>query len=107
MKGREWKRVYGSRERVEWVCSRRCDVCGRAPTWQYPSHNAHVVSGGTGRKAGYGWIISACGTPGGCHHEMDHGIGKRALERKYQVQLGDLAMEVERQWKEHESALAR
>lgn len=106
MNAREWKRVYGSHERVQWVKSRPCDVCGKKPTWRYPSDNAHVTNGGMGRKADARWIISACTGPGGCHHEMDHGIGKRALERKFDKNLKELARKVDREWQEHQDALA-
>ena len=98
MRNREWKRVYHSEERVLWIKGRACDLCGRAPTWQFPSDNAHVTNGGTGRKADYVWIISACSVPGGCHWQLDHGMGKKAMERKYNVDLKELARSVNEAW---------
>lgn len=90
MRGREWKRVYGSLERVQWIASRPCDFCGDTPC-----SNAHVRNGGMGRKAGYQYIVSACAR---CHYELDRGIGKRGMEHKYMVSLIELAQAVDASW---------
>ena len=90
MRGKEWKRVYGSKERVQWIARQRCVFCGDGPC-----ENAHVTNGGMGRKAGYAWIIPACHR---CHTELDHGIGKRAMERKYDCNLRELAGRTDERW---------
>lgn len=99
---REWDRAYESVDRVTWVQSLPCIFCGRTP-----SENAHVASGGTGRKSDARFVVPACGDrPGphgmvrGCHWEMDHGIGKRAMERKYHVDLYAEAERVEKMWRD-------
>lgn len=96
MTGREWKRVFGSPERVRWVQSQDCLFCGATPC-----DNAHVTNGGMGRKAGYEYIIPACTkNRDGCHWEMDHGMGKKAMERKYGLNLREEARRIEELWEE-------
>lgn len=56
-KRREFARAYGSRERVEWVKSLPCAACGVVGF----SENAHVASGGAGRKADASQIVPLCG----------------------------------------------
>ena len=90
MTGREWKRVYGSKERVQWIARQRCVFCGEGPC-----DNAHVTNGGLGRKAGYEWIVPACHP---CHVELDHGIGKKAMECKYKCNLRELARTTASRW---------
>lgn len=77
----EFRRIYGSKERVEFVKSLPCAACGVVGY----SENAHVApprEKGTGYKAGYEWIAPLCGnrsriTPGaltitfGCHGTYD------------------------------------
>ena len=99
MRSAEWQRAYHSQERVEWVKRRRCDVCGRYPTWHEQNENAHVTTGGTGRKADYQLIITACPP---CHHAIDSGEGKRAVERHTGKDLRELAAGVETEWQDHQ-----
>ena len=56
-KAREWKRAYGSKERVEYFKTLPCCLSGRVPTADDPSDNAHCVTGGAGRKGHYTEII--------------------------------------------------
>jgi hypothetical protein len=42
-KAKEWKRAYGSEERVKWIQRQPSVVSGRRPC-----ENAHVRTGGTG-----------------------------------------------------------
>ena len=86
----EFNRIYGSDSRVKWIKAKPCVFCG-----QGPCENAHVTNGGMGRKADADKIIPACRA---CHHEMDHGIGKKAMERKYGVNLRELARQIEAEW---------
>ena len=86
----KFHREYGWEGRVKWVQAQPCVFCGATPC-----ENAHITNGGMGRKAGYDKIVPACEF---CHWEMDHGIGKRAMERKYGVDLKAEAARVEREW---------
>ncbi len=76
----EFKRIYGSKARVEFVKSLACAACSVVGY----SENAHVLgNGGTGRKADYKTIAPLCGQhpmnirPGnyyaaGCHYLYDN-----------------------------------
>lgn len=55
----EFARIYHSKERVAYVKSWPCCVCGSVP-----SDNAHTTGFGMGIKAGYETIIPLCRT----HH---------------------------------------
>lgn len=69
-KSREkWEAQYGSEARVEFFGNQPCDICGREPTDEHPSHNHHVRTGGMGMKAHHRWIIPLCND---CHRAM-HG----------------------------------
>jgi hypothetical protein len=87
----EWARIYGSRERVEWVKAQPCVVDGYGP-----SENAHTENEGMSRKGHYTTIIPLCGS---CHR-LTHGVngswswlGLTAEDRKR------LAAETEAKWK--------
>jgi hypothetical protein len=69
----EFARIYGSEERVLWVKSLPCLVCGKLP-----SDNHHIVNEGMGRKASYRLIVPLCSGPTGCHRRWDT-IGSLAL----------------------------
>ena len=84
----EFLRVYGGEERVRWQKGRHCDFCGATP----PTEMAHVTNGGMGRKADARFTVSACRS---CHHELDHGIGKKGMERRHGVSLRELAKKVD------------
>jgi hypothetical protein len=65
----EFARIYGSKERVEWIKSLPCVGCGATP-----SDNAHTVSGGKGRKADAETIAPLCPDRFdrvGCHTKYD------------------------------------
>lgn len=66
----EFQRIYGSKQRIEFVKNLPCSVCARKP-----SENAHIKSGGMGRKADYRHIIPLCKA---CHHTQ-HQKGWKAL----------------------------
>ena len=66
----EFQRVYGSKRRVEFVKSLPCMVCAGKPC-----ENAHIKSGGMGRKADYRQIIPLCKV---CHRKQ-HQHGWKAL----------------------------
>lgn len=56
-----WKRAYGSEERVQMISRMPCLLCGSTP-----SQNAHVETGGKGRKADASTVIPLCAA---CHME--------------------------------------
>lgn len=66
----DFARVYGSKARVAWVAAQPCVVCGRGPC-----ENAHITSGGVGRKADFTQIVPLCPS---CHRTQ-HARGWRAL----------------------------
>ena len=66
----DYERIYGSRKRVAWVQSQPCIACNRTP-----SENAHIRSGGMGRKADYRDIVPLCRS---CH-TLQHSKGWKAL----------------------------
>lgn len=66
----EYARIYGSRERVAWIKSLPCMECGGTPC-----ENAHITTGGMGRKAGADTIVPLCPK----HHRLQHVKGWSAL----------------------------
>jgi hypothetical protein len=65
--------TMGSRARRKFVASLACAACGREPTKDYPSQNAHVLpkresNGGVGRKGHHTAIAPLCVN---CHKLFD------------------------------------
>lgn len=97
---KEFARIYGSKERVEFVKSLPCSACGIVGY----SENAHIETGGMGRKSDYTKIIPLCGphplkwahSPG-CHH-LCHTWGREGFERIRHIDLGRLADYTEKRW---------
>lgn len=71
-------RAYGSVERIEWVQRQPCVCCTGGPC-----QNAHIKTGGTGRKADARWIAPLCPT---CHADF-HQNGQRSFEDAHQIDL--------------------
>lgn len=88
----EWERSYGSVERVEWMRSRPSIVSGKKPCV-----NAHVRTGGMGRKADACWIVPLTYE----EHEELHRIGRWAFQAKYTIDLDVAARMVELHWQGH------
>lgn len=91
----EFARCYHSKERVAWVQRQPCVVCTLSPC-----DNAHIRTGGTGRKAGYRQIVPLCSPfydEDGCHRYL-HAIGRASFERTYGIDLVAAAAETERRW---------
>jgi len=89
--GKRWTSQYGSLERVEWIASLPCALCGAPP----PSVNMHVRSRGAGGKARH--IIPACSV---CHG-LAHSAGHKTLyaERGVTEQgMLDAAAALDRAW---------
>lgn len=84
-------RAYGSKERVEFVKSLPCLVCGCSP-----SENAHVgkEGAGAGRKANADQIAALCSR---CHAEL-HRMGAESFERQYKTHLETLMRFTEFRW---------
>lgn len=85
----EWARAYGSKARVQWVKSQPCILCG-----ERPSENAHIRTGGMGRKADACLIVPLCRT----HHEGFHRFGKAKMELAYDVSFAHAALQTETGW---------
>jgi hypothetical protein len=101
---REWRRAYGSVERVEFVKGLPCVACGIVGY----SDNAHVESGGTARKADADKIAPLCGRAVeeafldrvGCHTAF-HALGREWIEARYSLDLQQCAAETEAAWQAH------
>lgn len=104
-------REYGGPERIAWVAQLPCVGCGyRGPV---PRENAHVISGGTSRKADARWIVPLCarrnmGLPAsplgvwieGCHRKS-HRMGQKSFEAFANIDLKAAASRIESEWQAH------
>lgn len=100
----EFQRIYGSRERVEFVKALPCVGCGR--DWEHtrvPIDNAHIENGGVGRKADYTKIVPLCSrtAPKFSCHDRFHRHGREDLEMWAGINLETAAAETERLWLAH------
>ena len=94
----EFQRTYHSKERVAFVRLLPCafgDCLGGLRGIR--SENAHIETGGTGRKADANKIVPLCHF----HHRALHTIGRRAFEKSYELNLDEAAAETEAAWKRH------
>ncbi len=87
----DWQRAYHSQERVEFIQRLPSVVSGKSPCV-----NAHVRTGGMGRKAGSEWIVPLTGAE---HIEL-HQRGMASFEAKYVVNLRTLATQTEERWRQ-------
>jgi hypothetical protein len=85
----EWLRAYGSSERVMWIIRHPSVVSGRGPCV-----NAHVRTGGVGRKADAKWIIPITFKE---HNEL-HQHGQKTFEQKHGIDLLKAAEKIEAEW---------
>jgi hypothetical protein len=92
----EWARAYGSKERVEFVCSLPCIVRG----CPFPAENAHTETGGVSRKADAKTIAPICSP----HHRGLHHYGARTWEALSGIDLKAAAAQTERRWQAHINA---
>lgn len=75
---KDFRRIYGSKQRVEFVKSLPCAAC-HAVGYSENAHVAPASEKGTGYKAGFLWIVPLCGDlPGdyGCHTMRDERRGE-------------------------------
>ncbi len=88
----EWLRAYGSQDRVEFIQRLPSVVSGKSPCV-----NAHVRTGGTGRKADAVWIVPLTSV----EHDELHRIGMSSFEGKHGVNLRALAVQTQEWWRQH------
>lgn len=93
---REWARAYGSKERVAWIARHPSVVSD-----QTPCENAHVVSGGKGRKADADKVVPLTSA----EHRQLHLFGVRQFEVDYDIDLLFTAAQIEREWQQHRAFL--
>lgn len=100
---RLFEEAFGGEERVRWVASMACGICG-VTGW---TENAHVRSRGAGGKACD--IVPLCGSRTergvmveGCHSVLD--THPWDLEAGTVMKLRALAKELDRQWNERGAA---
>ena len=86
----EFLRAFGSVERTEWIARHGSIISGGGPCV-----NAHVRTGGMGRKADACWIVPLTWEE---HNEL-HQHGAATFEAKYRVNLADEAARIESEWK--------
>jgi hypothetical protein len=93
-KSKNWTRAYGSVERVQFVAALPCAVlmCLEAV-----SENAHIIPGGTGRRADAKYIIPLCTF----HHRQIHTIGRASFERAYRINIFEAAERTDAAWRAH------
>ena len=85
-------RAFGGPERIAWIQAQLCVACGREGC-----QNAHVRSGGAGRRADARWVVPLCPT---CH-ALVHSGGQASFERAHQIDLFDLAVLTEARWEQY------
>lgn len=93
---REFARCYGSAERVAFVRSLPCVVCGAMSFGA--SQNAHVETDGMGRKADARRIVPLCAP----HHRSLHARGILAFQDRYGVDLYVAAAATDAAWQRHQ-----
>ena len=96
---REFARVYGSEERVEWTRNSPSVASGKGPCV-----NAHVtpdvgLPSGTGRKADHRWIV-----PLTDEEHREHHAGQATFEARYGITLPGKAREHHAKWLAHVEA---
>lgn len=92
-KAKEWRRAFGSVERVNFVAGRPCVACEYGRNCE----NHHIQNGGKSRKADARFIVPLCWV---CHREY-HDIGRPAFEAYYEIDLDVCAAETEAAWQAH------
>ena len=88
-KRQSFARAYGSPERVAWMQAQPCLVCG-----QGGCENAHVGTGGMGRKSDACQIVPLCHR----HHAELHAEGRQTFEGHHRIDLAHWAAVVDARW---------
>jgi hypothetical protein len=95
-KAKELLRAYGPSERRAWIASLPCLVA-RCP-FMLRRENAHVITGGTGRRADAKWIVPLCPF----HHAELHRWGHLSFCVYYFIpSLSAEARTIDRRWQAH------
>lgn len=89
----EFKRIYGSRDRVRWIKSLPC-IAAAHPYCAGPIENAHIKGDGMGRKADAAYIVPLCVA----HHGRLHCFGARVFEQDLNLDMAMLADLTEQRW---------
>lgn len=93
-KAREFVRAYHSEDRVLFVKhGLRCCV---PHCYRMPCENAHIETGGMGRKAHYTKVVPMCGY----HHREIHQLGRETFETKHGDRGIAFDLDVEAEWTE-------
>ena len=90
-KAANFARSFHSDQRVKFVQSLPCRVCGALPTV-----TAHTVGGGTSRRGPYQSTIPLCH-----RHHMEMHNGQKTFAKRHSLNLEALAAEVEAMWARH------
>ena len=85
-RAKNWPRMYGSPERVQFVASLPCCVCATIP-----SENAHTGRNHMGYKADAATIVPLCAP---CHRRL-HRLGRETFETYHGVNLAMYAAETD------------
>lgn len=95
-KAKNWTRAYGSPERVAFVAGLPC-IVGLLCHYAHPRENAHIGTGGMGRKSDADQIVPLCRT----HHAALHRLGRGWFEQSFSVNLASHAATTEAFWQSH------
>lgn len=90
---KEFRRIYGSVARVQWIAARPCVGCGRGPC-----EGHHIANDGISRKAHHSLIVPLCER---CHDEL-HDHGALTFELAHRVCLAVEAERTHKAWYEYE-----
>ena len=90
-RSRSFDRAYGGDARTAWIAGQPCLACGKTP-----SENAHVTTGGMGRKADARWIVPLCAP---CHLRCHK--GRKTFEAQHNLDLGIWAVIIDARWEQH------
>ena len=88
-KAETFARAYGGAERADWITRQPSVVSGEGPCV-----NAHVRTGGAGRKADARWVVPLTDA----EHRTLHQIGQKSFEAKYGIDLAFLAQIIAARW---------
>lgn len=88
-KAETFTRAYGGAERVAWITRQPSVVSGEGPCV-----NAHVKTGGAGRKADARWVVPLTDAE---HREL-HQIGQKSFEAKHAIDLAFQAAIIDARW---------
>lgn len=92
-KAKNWTRAYGGKARIAFVAAMPCLVnllCDRSQQ----CHNAHITTGGMGRKSDAARIVPLCSW----HHDALHRRGRLSFEQFFGLDLAAEAARIDALW---------